>query len=168
MENIKDIKSIAASVAALLMAALLFAPRAFAGDGAPVTWSVTNHLGKEVHSSSLNGKVTIVNFWATWCLPCLFEISDLHDVAKDYNKNVAVVGVSVDAKSNAMLAAYVDKFKMNYTVAMANPEILHGFHVGESVPMTFVLDQQGRIVRKHIGYVDKGELEKDIRSILKM
>ena len=79
-----------------------------------------------------------------------------------------MVGVSVDAQSNAMLQAFVDKFKLNYTVAMANPGIMNGFHVNNTVPMTFVLDQQGRIVRRHVGYVKKEELEKDIRTLLKL
>lgn len=152
-----------------ILAVLVFGSgaRASASD-APISWSVTNHLGKEVRSSSLAGKVTVVNFWATWCLPCLFEIPALHDVAKEYDKKVAVVGVSVDAKSNALLQAYVDKFKMNYTVAMANPQILNGFRIGDNVPVTFIIDQQGRIVRKHVGYVEKAELEKDIRALLKL
>jgi thiol-disulfide isomerase/thioredoxin len=168
MKNLTNQLSRSGGAAIALIGSFLLASSAFAGDPAPISWTVTNHLGKEVHSSSLTGKVTIVNFWATDCLPCLIEVSDLHDVAKNHDKNVAVVGVAVDAKSNALLAAYVDKFKMNYTVAMSNPEIMRSFHIGDTVPMTFVLDQQGRIVRKHVGYVGKGELEKDIRSILKM
>jgi len=79
-----------------------------------------------------------------------------------------VVGVSVDAKTRVMLQAYVNEFKMNYTVGLANPEILRGFRVGDTVPLTFILDQQGKIVRKHVGYVEKAELEKDIRSVLKL
>ena len=137
------------------------------GADAPLAWSVTNQLGKEVHSSSLLGKVTIVNFWATWCLPCLFEIPALQDLTAKYQKNLTVVGVSVDAQSNATLQAFVDKFKMSYTVAMANPAIMNGFRVSDTVPMTFVLDQQGRIVRKHVGYVKMEELEKEIRTLLK-
>lgn len=149
----------------LFCAAFILAPKAFSGN-TPVSWTVSNHLGKEVSSNSLAGKVTVVNFWATWCLPCLVEIPTLHDVAKEYGKDVAVVGISVDAKSNAMLKAFIDKFEMNYTVAMATPEILRSFRVGDEVPVTFILDQQGRIVRKHVGYVEKEQLEREIRSIL--
>jgi thiol-disulfide isomerase/thioredoxin len=138
------------------------------GADAPVAWAVTNQLGKEVRSSSLIGKVTVVNFWATWCLPCFFEMPTLHDLAKKYDKSVAVVGISVDAQSNAMLQAFADKFGMNYTVAMANPGIMNGFRVSDTVPMTFILDQQGKIVRRHVGYVKTEDLEKDIRTLLKL
>lgn len=142
--------------------------QAFGGD-TPLAWSVTDHLGKEVNSSKLGGKVTVVTFWATWCLPCLVEIKPLNDLVDKYQKNgLKVVGVSVDAQSNAMLNAFVDKFKMNYTVAMANPAIMNGFRVGDSVPLTFIIDQQGRIAFKHAGYLKKEELEKNIRTLLKL
>ena len=89
-------------------------------------------------------------------------------MTKYQKSGLAVVGVSVDAQSNAMLQAFVDKFKMNYTVALANPAVMSGFRVSDEVPLTFILDQQGRIVRKHTGYVKKEDLEKDIRTLLKL
>jgi len=152
----------------LLGSGLGLQTRALSAD-APVAWSVTNQLGKQVNSSSMVGRVTIVNFWATYCIPCMIEMPTLHELETKYGKSgLSIVGVSVDAQSNAMLQAFVEKFKMNYTVAMANPEIMSGFRVNDSVPMTFILDQQGRIVRKHAGYVKKEELEKDVRELLKL
>jgi len=137
--------------------------------GTPMIWSVTSHKGKQIHSSALIGRVTIVNFWATWCIPCIVEIPTFHDLVQKYEKNgLTVVGVSVDGSSPAMLNAFVDKFKMNYPVAMTNPGMMSNFGVGDTVPMTFVIDQQGRIVRRHVGYVKKEELEKDIRPLLKL
>ena len=134
-----------------------------------MVWSVTSQKGKEIHSSSLIGKVTIVTFWATWCIPCIVEIPTFHDLVQKYQKNgLAVVGVSVDAQSPAMLQAFVDKFRMNYTVAMSNPGMMSNFGVGSTVPMTFVINQQGIVVRRHEGYVKKEDLEKDIRPLLKL
>lgn len=134
----------------------------------PISWSVINQSGREIRSSSLLGRVTIVNFWATWCIPCIIENMTFHDLMKKYGKNgLAIVGVSIDAHSPALLQAFVDKFKMNYPVAMANPEIMSDFRVSDTVPITFVLDQEGRIVRKYVGYVKKEDLEKDIRLLLK-
>lgn len=133
----------------------------------PVSWSVTDYQGREIRSSALAGKVTILNFWATWCIPCIIENITLRDLMKKYKRNgLAVVGVSTDARSPAMLQAFVDKFKMNYPVAMANPAILSDFRVGETVPLTVVLDPQGRIARRHVGYVKKEDLERDIRPLL--
>ena len=91
--------------------------QAFTGSGVPV-WSATTDLGREIHSSSLRGRVTIVNFWATYCIPCMVEFSTLHDLTGKYQKDgLTVVAVSVDAQSQAMLLAFADKFKMNYPVA---------------------------------------------------
>ena len=165
----------AASLVALLVFCAIFFTEAGSGfqvsasSNAPMVWSVTSHNGKELHSSALIGKVTIVTFWATWCIPCIVEIPALHDLVNKYEKNgLAVVGVSVDAQSPAMLQAFVDKFKMNYTVALMNPGMMNNFGVGDNVPMTFVINQQGIVVRKHMGYVKKEELEKDIRPLLKL
>jgi len=137
--------------------------------GTPMVWSATSQNGKEIHSSALIGKVTIITFWATWCIPCIVEIPTLHDLVQKYQKNgLAVVGVSVDAQSPAMLQAFVNKFKMNYTVAMYNPGMMSDFGVGSTVPMTFVINQQGIVVRRHEGHVKKEDLEKDIRPLLKL
>ena len=157
--------------AVLLCGSVIFVSTALCvqtyGNTSP-SWSVTSHSGREIHSTAL-GKVTVVNFWATWCIPCIVEIPTLQDLSKKYQKDgLTVVGVSVDAQSQAMLQAYVEKFKMNYAVALANPEIMNGFRVSDEVPMTFILDQQGRVLNKHVGYVKKEELEKDIRSALKL
>jgi len=138
------------------------------GDSQTI-WSVTSQKGKEIRSSSLIGKVTIVTFWATYCIPCIVEIPTLHDLVSKYEKNgLAVVGVSVDTQSPEMLQAFVNKFKMNYPVAMSNPGMMNHFGVGDTVPMTFIIDQHGVVVRRHVGYVKKEELEKDIRPLLKL
>jgi thiol-disulfide isomerase/thioredoxin len=160
---------VALSVSALTLFTLgATAPRVQAADK-PADWSVTNHQGKQVNSSAFAGKVTIVNFWATWCIPCIVEIPTLHDLAAKYEKQgVSVIGVSVDANSRAMLQAFVDKFKMNYTVAMPNAAMMNNFRVSDTVPMTFVIDQNGKIFRRHVGYVKKEQLEKDVRALLKI
>lgn len=146
-----------------------FQADAFDNNDAPISWSVISQSGREIRSSSLLGKVTIVNFWATWCIPCILENMTFHDLMKKYRRNdFAIVGVSIDAHSPAMLQAFVEKFKMNYPLALANPGIMSGFRVSDTVPMTFVLDRDGRIVRKHVGYVKREELEKDIRPLLKL
>jgi len=139
-----------------------------ADNGTPKVWSVTGINGKETRSSALIGKVTIVTFWAPWCIPCIAEIPALHDLVNKYQKDgLSVVGVSVDAQSPETLKAFVDKFKMNYTVAPTNPGMNNNFGVSDTVPMTFVIDRRGVVVRRHSGYVKKEDLENDIRPLLK-
>lgn len=134
-----------------------------------MNWSVTSHQGKEITSTALLGKVTIVNFWATYCLPCMIEFPTFHDLVNKYQKKgLAMVGVSVDADSRATLKAFAEKFNMNYPVAMANSSVMNNFGVSDTVPMTFVIDQRGKIVHRHVGYMKKEELEKVIRPLLKL
>jgi len=161
MINIKTISLLCA----LALGAMAFQARAT--DTAP-TWSVTSHTGKSIHSTSL-GKVTVVNFWATYCLPCIVEMPTLQSLSQKYAKDgLTVIGVSVDAQSTVMLKAFADKLKTSYAMALANPQIMSDFHVSDNVPMTFILDQQGRVLSKHSGYVKREELEKDIRTALKL
>jgi thiol-disulfide isomerase/thioredoxin len=155
--------------ASLLSAALFSAAQTDANAGTPAPWAVTSPQGRQISSASVVGKVTIVNFWATYCIPCIVEMPTLRDLAQKYQKNgLSVVGVSVDAHSTAMIQAFADKFKTGYPMAVANPGVLNSFGVSDTVPMTFILDQQGRVVRKHSGYVKKEDLEKDVRTLLKL
>jgi thiol-disulfide isomerase/thioredoxin len=137
-------------------------------DSEIMSWSVIDHHGREIRSSSLMGRVTIVNFWATWCIPCIAENMVFNDLMKKYKKDgLTIVSVSIDVHSQAVLHAFAEQFKMNYPVTMTNPEIASAFRVGDTVPLTFMLDQQGRIVRKYVGYTKKEELEKELRPLLK-
>lgn len=132
------------------------------------SWSVTSHSGKTINSAAL-GKVTVLNFWATYCLPCMVEMPTLQSLSQKYAKNgLTVVGVSVDAQSPVMLKAFASKFGTTYAMALANPQIMSGFRVGDNVPLTVILDQQGRVISKHSGYVKRDDLERDIRSALKL
>jgi peroxiredoxin len=131
-------------------------------------WELKDVNGKTIRSADFKGKVVILDFWATWCPPCRAEIPGFIELQKRHEKDgLVVIGVSLDRGGPALVKSFVEKNGVNYPVALSTEEIVRAFGDIESIPTTFILDREGRIVTKHEGYADKEEFEKDIKPLLK-
>jgi peroxiredoxin len=123
--------------------------------------------GKIVESSSFEGKVLLVIFFATWCPPCAEEVPALvklhHDLA---DAGFSVVGLSVDQQSPALVAKFVKKREINYPVLLAESQTTKDFGGVYGIPVAFLVNKSGNVVKKYTGYVQHDILEKDIRSLL--
>ena len=123
--------------------------------------------GKKVRLSDFKGKVVILDFWATWCGPCRMEIPHFVRLQSKYRaQGLAIVGLSLDADGEKSVRPFADEHDVNYTMLLANGETanLYGGVVG--IPTTFVLDRQGRIVKKFIGVMPPEAFEEAIRPLL--
>jgi peroxiredoxin len=130
-------------------------------------WSLKDVDGKTVHSTDFKGKVVIVDFWATWCGPCRAEIPNFIALQKQYEaQGLVVVGLSVDEDGAAVVKPFMQKMGMNYPVMLADEKTQEGFGGIEALPMTFIIDRRGRIVKEHLGFTDKDEFENEIRPLL--
>jgi thiol-disulfide isomerase/thioredoxin len=130
-------------------------------------WSLKDVDGKTVHSTNFNGKVIIVDFWATWCGPCRAEIPNFIALQKQYEtQGLAVVGLSVDEDGAAVVKPFMQKLGINYPVILADEKTQERFGGIEALPMTFIIDRKGRIVKEHLGITDKDELENEIKPLL--
>lgn len=137
------------------------------GSVAPV-WKLQDLNGKTVGSDDFKGKVVILDFWATWCPPCRAEIPGLIDLQKAYGKQgLMVVGVSVDQGGTDVIKPFVEKFGMNYPVLVADDKVQQAFGGFDAIPVTLVIDRQGRIVKRHLGLTEKDEFEAEIKPLLK-
>lgn len=136
--------------------------------GAPAPgWKLTGLDGKTVKLSDFRGKVVILNFWATWCMPCRVEIPHFVELQKQYgDRGLAIIGVSLDEQGPEVVKKFVKQIGMNYLVVTGNEKIVAAYGGIEGIPTTFVIDRKGRIVRGYIGYNDKAVFEKEIQSLL--
>lgn len=123
--------------------------------------------GRSVRLSEYRGRVVLLNFWATWCLPCTVEVPMLVDFQESYrNRGLAVLGVSLDADGWKTVKPYVDARRVNYPVMIGNGEVAQAYGGLEVIPTTLVIDRSGRIAATHFGLCRKDEYEADIRAVL--
>ncbi len=150
----------------LVGAVLLTGVPAFAGDKAP-TFALKSADGTSIDLAKLRGKVVVVNFWATWCGPCRMEIPGFIDVYNRYkSKGVEIIGISVDGGGWKVLKPYLEKNKISYPIVLDNANVAGAYGGIYAIPTTFIVDKQGMIAGKHIGFMDKGTLEKLIKDLL--
>jgi len=117
--------------------------------------------------SDFKGKVIILDFWATWCPPCRAEIPHFVELYDEYkNKGLEVIGVSLDSNPEKALPPFIEEYDINYTMLVSDRGVTDSYGGVRSIPTTFVIDREGRIRKKYIGYRDKNVFEKDIEELL--
>ena len=126
--------------------------------------------GSTVVSRDWQDKVILLDFWATWCPPCLDEIPELIKLQSKYTGHLQIIGLSLDSgppnSVNPFLKSFIQQRGINYPVAVASSELQAKFGEILGLPTAFLLDQRSRIVQKHVGIVDPQLYEAEIRALL--
>ncbi len=129
--------------------------------------------GEDISLSDYAGKVVILDFWATWCPPCRMEIPHFNDLAKEYgDKGLVVLGVSVDRGGADVVRKFKEKTEVGYPVVMSNSDTHAKYqsYIDPSqqggIPFTFVIDREGIIRERYVGYRDKEVFENAIKPLL--
>lgn len=137
-------------------------PRAPAAD-----FTVTDLGGKIFQLSALKGKVVLIDFWATWCPPCREEIPHFKELYAAYGgKGLEIIGLALDPGGVADVAPFVREQQIPYPIAMGTPALVQAYGGIRGIPTTFLVDKQGRIAKKYVGYHGKEVFEGEIRTLL--
>ena len=134
-------------------------------DPAPA-FKVDTLDGRPLSVGDYQGKVILLNFWATWCGPCRSEIPDLVELQNKYKDQLQIIGLVVDDDDEDAVKKFAEKFGINYPVAIATEELRMQYGGIPALPTSFVLDGEGRVVQKHEGLRDPVLYEAEIRSLL--
>ena len=131
-------------------------------------FTVKTLAGSPFKLSSLKGKVVLLDFWATWCPPCRQEIPHFKELYTQYHsKGLEVIGVALDEGGEKDVAPFAQQNQINYPLsATGSQELAQAYGGIRGIPTTFLIDKQGRIAQKYIGYQDKEVFEKEIQALL--
>jgi len=130
--------------------------------------------GKKVNIADYGKKekIVILNFWATWCAPCKQELTNIHDLYEDWQKqyDVELVAISIDDSRNiSKVKSYVNGNRWNYTFLIdPNQDLRRAFNF-QAPPFTVLIDKNGNIVSTYTGYKNGDEyiLEDRIKALKK-
>lgn len=119
-----------------------------------------------------NGKITVVSFFATWCKPCQLEMDNISEIYEDWQEayDMEMIAISIDdARGAAKLNSLVKSKDWNYQILLDDKQQIKNALGFQTIPQTFLIDQEGNIVFEHNGYKpgDEVELEDHIAELVK-
>lgn len=147
---------------------LTFSQLALADTHVKNNFSLKDMAGVKHQLSNYKGKWVLVNYWATWCPPCLEEVPDLvnlYDQRKQ--KDLMVLGVVFDYKDVKEVAGYVDDMLMSYPIVLGDDAVAAQIGQAEVLPTTFIYNPQGVLVKVKHGLITKQYIEQLIGQVKK-
>jgi thiol-disulfide isomerase/thioredoxin len=127
-------------------------------------FSLTDSQGKVHKLSQYKGKWVLVNFWATWCPPCLAEIPDLIELHENKKSNVAVFGIALSYANPQQVIDFAEGLLVSYPIVLGNPKIASQIGPVEGLPTTYLYNPQGKLVAHQVGPITKDAVEEFIRG----
>jgi len=124
--------------------------------------------GKELSLEAYKGKVVLLNFWATWCGPCRAEIPSLIRIQEAYKDRLQIIGMDVDDDDPDQLRAFVKDQGINYPVATTSVPVRLAYGGIAALPTLFVINQDSKVVQKHVGLFNPALYEIEARALLDM
>lgn len=126
---------------------------------------------RTVTLDAYRGKIVVLNFWATWCPPCRYEIPDFIAAQKRYrDKGIEFIGIALDEDGREAVAPFVQEQGINYTVVLGEPKVLgkvvESYGGIQGIPTTFFIDREGRIQERVNGAIYGDDLETMLKQML--
>lgn len=133
----------------------------------PIDFTLKDLQGNEWTLRKQKGKVIILDFWATWCKPCVATIPIFNELYEKYNdKGLLILGIGLDEEQ--ALRRFMESHNISYPVLIGNREIAQKYRI-YAIPSTFVIDKEGKITSRHVGLEPEMQttLEEEIKKLLK-
>ena len=128
--------------------------------------TVKDMNGADVKLADHKGKVILLNFWATWCPPCLAEIPEFVKVYEEKKKDgFTILGVSTDDTAE-QLQAFASEKKVTYPLLMISPELEDAYGPLFGLPTSVLIGRDGSVCKRVFGPMSKEQLEKELKSLL--
>ncbi len=153
----------------LLMLSLLLVPNAAAlNETMPVPDATFQGLtGAQVRLADFKGKVVLLNFWGTWCVPCLREIPELVRVSEQFQKKgFAVLGIAVDSGRPDDIRAFMAEHRMTYTILIGELGFIKKAFRVVGFPTSILIDRQGMIRKRYVGPQSEEVFKRDVEPLL--
>ena len=130
-------------------------------------FALTTIDGKPLDLASYKGKVVLLDFWATWCVPCQSEIPHFVEFQNNYAaQGFQVVGISMDDGPDPVRPFY-QQYKMNYPVAMGSTQLAQSYGGILGLPVTFLIDRNGKIAANYRGQTETSVIQQRLEALLK-
>jgi len=139
---------------------LISSPFSFAQGQASANFTFKDTAGVKHQLSDYKGKWVMVNYWATWCPPCLEEVPDLVNLYDRHkNKDLMVIGVVFDYSNIKEVETYVDDMLMSYPIVLGDDAVTRQIGVADVLPTTFIYNPKGELVKIKRGLITKQYIE---------
>jgi thiol-disulfide isomerase/thioredoxin len=136
------------------------------GKVAP-NFELTTLDGKKMKISDLKGKAVVLDFWATWCVPCKIEMPWFVELQNQYGpEGLAVIGVAMDDSSNEEIAKFAKELGVNYPILRGKEAVGEAYGGLPGLPTTFFIGRDGKIVDQDAGLVSRKVIEDNIKIAL--
>jgi thiol-disulfide isomerase/thioredoxin len=131
------------------------------------TFELQDADGDTARISDYKSKVVLINFWATWCVPCKEEIPWFIEFEQKYkDEGFAVIGIDRDETGWSVARPYMQKMGMNYRVVIGDARTAYKYGGVGTLPVSFLVDRRGRVAALHFGLVSRKKVEGEILTLL--
>ena len=132
-------------------------------------FDLVNVAGGKLKSADIKGKVAVIDFWATWCVPCIQEIPNFNKLHANHDgKGVQMLAITIESGPLDDIKPKVTELKMQYPVVVGDDKVVEGFGGLIGFPTTFVVTKDWKIYKKYFGMTPNkiAKIEKDIATLL--
>jgi peroxiredoxin len=162
--------AVAGGILIAVSAASVYVAHSRERAGVPVNLDFTlkDLNGADVRLGDFKGKPLIVNFWATWCPPCLLETPELVELAGEYkSRGLTIVGISYDDPPD-QVRKFASEFNVSYPLLIGRDreDVFNAFRLKDGLPMSIFIRQDGTIARRQEGLNTKAWFQEQIEALL--